>query len=141
MTLFALAITTTALTAFAALTPNTAQAHAYHTPEVCSTASTELCAHLGFKVEPSSTDATEFMLHFMPAASLDPKEIKDVTVTLWMEVGGQTYGSAPATVKMLDYIRYTVSDVHFVTPGEWQVKIGFNYLGTAHEITIPVQVK
>ncbi|MBK7891132.1 MAG: FixH family protein [Bdellovibrionales bacterium] len=138
MKLFAIAIATAALTAFA---PTTAKAHSYHTPQVCSATSADLCAHLGFKAEPNSTDATEFMLHFMPAASLDPKEIKNVTVTLWMDMGGHGHGSSPVTITMLDYIRYTVSDAYFVMQGEWQVKVGFDYLGTAHEIVIPVEVK
>ena len=138
MKLLAIAITAAALTALA---PTTANAHAYHTPEVCAANSRELCAHLGFKAEPNSTDATEFMLHFMPAASLDPKEIKNVAVSLWMDMGGHSHGSSPVTLKMIDFIRYTVSEAYFVMPGEWQVKVGFEYLGTAHEIVIPVEVK
>lgn len=138
MKLFAIAITAAALAAFA---PITAKAHSYHTPQVCSATSADLCAHLGFKAEPNSTDATEFMLHFMPAAGVDAKEIKNVTVKLWMDMGGHGHGSSPVTITQGDDVHYAVSDAYFVMPGEWQVKVGFDYLGTAHEIVIPVEVK
>ncbi len=125
----------------ASFLPTQAEAHPYHTPNVCSTTAPEVCAHLGFKAEPSASSVQEFMLHFMPESSVDVKEIANVTVSLWMEMGPDSHGSSPVTITQGNDVHYMVKDVYFLMPGIWQVKIGFEYKGTAHQIVIPVEAK
>ncbi len=118
-----------------------AEAHSGHTPNVCSTTAPSVCAHLGFDAEPNSTDAWSFMLHFMPAAGIDPKLITNVSVKLWMDMGSHSHGSSPVTVNPVDDVHYEVTDGYFPMSGPWQVKVGFTYQGTNHEIIVPLSVK
>lgn len=119
---------------------STSRAHSGHTPNVCSATASAVCAHLGFDAEPNSTDSWSFMLHFMPAAGVDPKLITSVSAKLWMDMGSHSHGSSPVTIAAIDDVHYQVTDAYFPMAGPWQVKVGFTYDSINHEIIIPVMV-
>jgi hypothetical protein len=128
---------------FAYSSPSGAQtmiAHSGHTPNVCSATAASVCAHLGYEAEPNSTDSWSFMLHFMPAAGVDPKLITNVSVKLWMDMGSHSHGSSPVTLAGIDDVHFQVTDAYFPMAGPWQVKVGFTYENNSHEIVIPVTV-
>lgn len=121
------------------LATQNANAHSYHTPNFCSATANTVCAHLGSETVPNSTDESILMLHFMPKAGVNVKEITNVAVKLWMDDMG--HGSSPVTVVQLDDVHFEVSKAFFIMPGAWQVKVAFDYQGAKHEIVIPVDVK
>ena len=79
------------------------------------------------------------MLHFMPKAGVNAKEVTNVTVKLWMDDMG--HGSSPVTLKQLDDVHFEVAKAFFVMKGQWQVKVGFDYQGAKHEVVIPVDIQ
>lgn len=133
---FALAV----LTALVVFTPaQKASAHSYHTANVCATTAPEICAHAGFAKQPTATDITSFMLHFMP--TVDPTLISKVGVQLWMPMPGHSHPGAPVTVTPKDAVHFEVSNAGFMSmPGPWQIKVSFDYQGAAHELILPIDV-
>jgi hypothetical protein len=115
-------------------------AHNGHTPNYCSVTASTVCAHLGFDTKPNSSDAWEFMLHFMPATGIDPKLITNVSVKLWMDMGSHSHGSSPVTLTGVDDVHYHVTEAYFPMAGAWQVKVGFTFENATHEIIVPVMV-
>ncbi len=53
----------------------------------------------------------------------DPEESEDISFYLWMESMG--HGSSPIFVKRLDKGIYSLSEIYFSMPGDWQLKIDF----------------
>lgn len=119
----------------------TAHAHKLHTPEVCTTGTNQVCAHLGYDNEPDTTKESEFMLHFMGKA-MDPKLISNVTVKILMNMPGHTHGGPPVVVtatKTADH--FTLTKVNFTMAGGWQIVVDFNYDKVANTLIIPIVVK
>lgn len=129
-----------AISLIATFSTSNANAHREHTPDVCSLTSSSVCAHLGFETKPNSTDAWSFMLHFVPAAGIDPKLITNVTVKLWMNMGSHSHGSSPVTIATVGDAHFQVTDAYFPMSGLWEVKVGFSFENATHEIVIPVMV-
>lgn len=115
-------------------------AHSEHTPDVCSATASTVCAHLGFETKPNSSDAWEFMLHFVPSSGVDPKLITNVSVKLWMDMGSHSHGSSPVTLVGVDDVHYKITEAYFPMSGPWQVKVGFMFENVNHEIIVPVMV-
>lgn len=115
-------------------------AHAHHTANFCSMTAPDICAHLGFEVEPNSTDELIFMLDFAPSKN-DPALITNVTVKLNMDMPGMQHGARSVTIVPADAAHYEVSKAYFSMPGQWQVKVGFTYNGAVHEVIVLVDVR
>lgn len=119
---------------------SSAEAHAYHTANVCSATAPAICAHVGAASEPNSTTEMEFMLHFMPNG-VNAKEITNVAVQLWMEMGTKSHPGAPVVVTPQNESHYQVSKAKFFMAGPWSIKASFDYNGARHEIAIPIEAK
>ncbi len=130
----------TVLTIMPLLSIPTALAHAHHTANFCSATAADVCAHLGFNAEPNSTSEAIFMLDFAPS-KIDPALITNVTVKLVMDMNGTSHSARPVIIKAVNAAHYEVSKVYFSMTGPWIVKAGFDYLGSSHEVIIPIDVK
>lgn len=121
-----------------------AEAHAHHTASYCSATAPDICAHLGYKDEPNTTDAASFMLHFTPAAAANVTLLTDVAVELSMEMmhNGQVmrHGSSPVTITPVDEVHFQVTDAYFLMSGTWDVVVTFKYDGVEHMLSIPMPV-
>jgi hypothetical protein len=116
-----------------------AQAHAHHSATICSSTAAEICAHLGYDAI-TTADEAAMMLHFMPKA-VDPSLITNVTVKLMMDMGGSPHGSSPVTLKQVDSAHIQISKAFFPMAGVWEVRIGFDYAASKHQLVIPLEVK
>jgi len=56
-----------------------------HTANYCSTTNEKTCAHLRFEKWPTSTEASEFIVHVMSPSN---SQVTDVKVKLWMDMNG-----------------------------------------------------
>jgi hypothetical protein len=122
------------------LTANQAQAHSHHTESACSNELTDVCAHLGYNVEPNPSDPWIFMLHFQ-SPNLDPSQLKQVSVSLWMDMGHHSHGSSPVTVSEKTPTHFLVQDAFFPMSGAWQVKVSFLYQGKNGDLIVPIMVQ
>ncbi len=122
----------------ALLTLNTSVAQAeLHTPNYCSGASTQICAHLGYRAPFTTSEEGVFVVHI-----LDQTEVSNLQVSVWMDMGGgQGHGSAPVEVQALGDNHFQVQNAWFVMEGKWLVRITFDSNNQSHEISIPVLVK
>ncbi len=53
----------------------------------------------------------------------DPVDSEDISFYLWMESMG--HGSSPIVIKRIDKGIYSLSEIYFSMPGDWQLKIDF----------------
>ncbi len=110
-----------------------------HTPNVCSATAATTCAHLRFDQYPVSSVANEFIVHIMSERN---EQVQNVSVKLWMDMGGHGHGSAPVQIEALDELNhFHISNAWFVMRGTWQVIVNFTDAGVAQTITIPVTIK
>lgn len=129
----AMAIMVLGLMSFPAL------AHDHHTKSFCVAEGTDICAHLGYNEEFTTEKAYSFVWHM---TSLDSKDIKDLKLDLWMDMGhGHGHGSAPLEWAQFGPGKYSVSNAYFVMTGEWQVRAEFTLRGQSHQLIIPVQIQ
>ena len=82
-----------------------------------------ICVDIKWEVQPSDTDAGVFNLHFYDPQAvtqlIDPAY--SVAVVLWMPSMG--HGSSPVKVEKLENGIYKASNVFFVMPGDWEIRI------------------
>jgi hypothetical protein len=82
-----------------------------------------LCVDITWEVQPTEDAAGSFLLKFYsaatPEAALDPQA--KVTVVLWMP--GMGHGSSPVTVTPVSPGVYRATNVYFVMPGDWEIRI------------------
>ncbi|MNL12420.1 hypothetical protein D3C87_1332870 [compost metagenome] len=76
-----------------------------------------------WEVQPTDEAASAFLLKFYsantPEVALDPQA--KVTVVLWMPSMG--HGSSPVTVTPVAPGVYRATNVYFVMPGAWEIRI------------------
>lgn len=106
-----------------------------HTPDVCSAQNPDVCAHLGLHQELKSTVANQFIVDIMTPGG---EAFTNLKVVLWMPDMG--HGSSPVTMKDLGNNHYLVSDAWFLMPGNWVVKLNFDFAGQNLDIEIPLQI-
>jgi hypothetical protein len=82
-----------------------------------------LCVDITWEVQPTEDAAGTFLLKFYsadaPATALDPQA--KVAVVLWMPAMG--HGSSPVTVTQVSPGVYRATNVFFVMPGDWEIRI------------------
>lgn len=107
-----------------------------HTPDFCSVKNPQVCAHLGLHKVLKSTEAGQFLVDIMtPNAEL----YTNLKVDLWMPDMG--HGSSPVTLKQLRHNYYLVTDAWFMMPGNWVVRLNFDFKGENLDIEIPMEIK
>ena len=83
----------------------------------------QLIVQLEFKNAPKDSEMNTFSLKFYSAA--DPQtsvEInQDVKVILWMPSMG--HGSSPVKVQKINSGLYQATQVYFIMPGDWEIRI------------------
>jgi hypothetical protein len=79
-----------------------------------------ICVQLTWEKQPSDSEKGIFTLRF--SLNESPANLANAPkVVLWMPSMG--HGSAPVTVQAVSADFYRVSDVYFVMPGEWEIRI------------------
>lgn len=90
-------------------------------------AQSDLCANIEFTKGPFDGLESQFLLKVYGAKDmvlLDPAELK---VDLWMYMGHHGgHGSAPVKVVKQDVGTYYVSEVYFIMPGRWNIRVWVN---------------
>lgn len=110
-----------------------------HTDTFCSTVNEKTCAHIRFDKWPTSTEASEFIVHVMSPSN---SQIADVKVKLWMDMNGHGHGSSPVKLETLEEMNhFLVQDAYFVMRGNWQVIVTFTDAGMNEKIIIPLSIK
>ncbi len=115
-----------------------AQAHQFHSENVCSTQIQGLCVHLGYNSEPVINQSAEFMVHFESQTGLDMQKIESVSIDLWMPDHG--HGSSPVQVRRLNSDHFLLSDAWFVMPGLWQIRINVSFDGQQDQLLVPIEI-
>lgn len=106
-----------------------------HSDTVCSDKSAAICAHLGLPKTLKSTEEAKFIAHVEIA---NEALVTNMAVSLWMPEMG--HGSSPVELKDAGTNHYIVSKAYFTMPGNWLVKLSFEFEGVQHSIDIPVVV-
>lgn len=75
----------------------------------------KICFSLNWNSAPSSKESNSFELEFS-----EPLEEK-LLIKLWMPSMG--HGSAPVTITHRDPKHISVSNVYFIMPGDWEIRI------------------
>ena len=82
-----------------------------------------LCVDITWEVQPTEDAAGSFLLKFYsantPEVAMDPQS--KVSVVLWMPAMG--HGSSPVTVTQVSQGVYRATNVFFVMPGAWEIRI------------------
>lgn len=82
-----------------------------------------MCVDLAWTVSPTDSAAGEMTLKFYGsdavAAPVEPSYA--VSVVLWMPAMG--HGSSPVRVEKLENGIYKASNIFFVMPGEWEIRV------------------
>ncbi|WII71622.1 serine protease spb1 [Bdellovibrio sp. 22V] len=82
---------------------------------------------------PSSSEASSLLLSF---ASPLPAEL---SALLWMPSMG--HGSAPVKIEKLDETHYRITNIYFIMPGDWEVRLYLKKNSqTVDELFIPLMV-
>lgn len=106
-----------------------------HTPNVCSTKNPDVCAHLGLYGTLKSSVANQFIVDIMTPNAAPFQNLK---VVLWMPDMG--HGSSPVTMQDIGNNHYLVTDAWFIMPGQWTVKLNFDFGGENLDIEIPLEI-
>lgn len=81
------------------------------------------CVDITWEVQPTDDAAGSFLLKFYsantPEVAVDPQA--KVAVVLWMPSMG--HGSSPVTVTPVSAGVYRATNVYFVMPGAWEIRI------------------
>jgi hypothetical protein len=82
-----------------------------------------LCVDITWEAKPTDDAAGSFLLKFYsanaPETALDPQA--KVAVVLWMPAMG--HGSSPVTVTQVSPGVYRATNIYFVMPGDWEIRI------------------
>lgn len=110
-----------------------------HTDNFCSATNEKTCAHLRLEKWPTSTEASEFIVHVVTPSNT---QVTNVKVKLWMDMNGHGHGSSPVTLQPLEELNhFLVQDAYFVMRGNWQVIVTFTDAGISEKIVIPLTIK
>ncbi|WP_374073462.1 serine protease spb1 [Bdellovibrio bacteriovorus] len=94
-----------------------------------------ICARLQWTKTPNSTEAQEFLLELQGDTSL----FDDISIILWMPSMG--HGSAPVKIEKLSATQYRITNVYFIMPGDWDVRMSLKKSGqTLDQLFIPLMV-
>jgi len=120
------------------LTAGTSFAHD-HSTTVCSPTNKNVCAHLGLDKPLNSKEEGVFMAHVMtPNDTL----VQNFKLDLWMDMGsGHGHGSSPVDMNDLGKNKFEISNAWFVMPGNWLVRMDFEFEGTHQHLQIPIVIK
>lgn len=80
----------------------------------------QFCVNLVWEKVPTDTEKGVFTLQFSLNEAAT-ELLQAPSVVLWMPSMG--HGSSPVTVNPVDKGLYRISDVYFVMPGEWEIRI------------------
>lgn len=97
-----------------------------------------LCAAVFWRVLPRDGEMAAFQLQFAQANNALLKEPSgELKVFLWMPSMG--HGSSPVTLSKTESVGiYSVTDVYFVMPGAWEIRVQIKAGdGTISELHIP----
>ena len=108
-----------------------------HSQVVCAANNSQICAHLGFLTALNTQTEAKFYAHITAPQG---QEVKDLKVSLWMEMAGHGHGAAPVDVTSVEFNKYKVENAWFVMAGTWQVQLRFQIGSEAYLISIPVSV-
>lgn len=110
-----------------------------HTDNFCSAVNAKTCAHLRLEKWPTSTEASEFILHVLTPSNT---QVTNLKVKLWMDMNGHGHGSSPVKLETLEELNhFLVQDAYFVMRGKWQVIVTFTDEGINEKIIIPLDIK
>lgn len=121
------------LTTFLLMNPFSAQAQA---SEYCAKNEKPSCIQLTQENPFTSQSEGEFDLQI-----LEPNEIFDLEVILWMDMGGgHGHGTGPVEIQNLGSNRFHIRNAWFVMKGQWFIKLRFTSADRLQEISIPVAI-
>lgn len=106
-----------------------------HSADVCSRVNPAVCAHVGHMTSFSSSDEVQFKAHVMTPQN---QAISGFSLDLWMP--GMGHGSSPVQLKQLGPNLFQVTKAYFVMPGQWVIRMRFEFGGAAHLIEVPVNI-
>lgn len=106
-----------------------------HSPDVCSRANPDVCAHIGHMSSFTTAGEAQFVAHIQAPQN---QQVSDVKIELWMPDMG--HGSRPVAVRQFGVNKYHVTKAYFMMAGLWEVRVRFAFGGTNHEIFIPVNI-
>lgn len=92
------------------------------------------CATLTWQNPPSSTGSSPFTLQFQ-----NPLTTEQLSVVLWMPSMG--HGSAPVTISTSDQQTFQITDVYFIMPGDWEVRIYLQNGATTEQYFVPLMLQ
>jgi hypothetical protein len=115
-----------------------AQAHQFHTPNYCHSEQKDLCAHVGYNLQPKANEEFQFMVHVM-APDVELEKISDLGVELDMPSMG--HGSAPVSVERKDLRHFAVTQAYFLMEGEWMINIDIKKEGQTYRLQIPFLIQ
>lgn len=100
----------------------------------CSIQFSGNCATLTWQTQPSSSGSSPFTLQFQT-----PLTTEQLSVVLWMPSMG--HGSAPVTISSSDQQTFSVTDVYFIMPGDWEVRIYLQNGATTEQFFVPLMLQ
>ncbi|MBC7466327.1 MAG: hypothetical protein H7256_10075 [Bdellovibrio sp.] len=108
------------------------------TPAVCADAALSVCATLHFVSVINTSTEGEFIVH---VTTPNETPISGLKVSLWMNMGGHSHGSAPVEIAAMNETnQFKISNAWFVMSGPWLVQVEFIADAQAFKLTIPVTV-
>ena len=104
-----------------------------HTPDVCSTADKEVCAHIGHMSGMKTKVEGKFLVH------ITAPKIENFKMDLWMP--DHKHGTSPVTVTPKGKNKFEITKAEFSMPGKWHARLTFDSNKKPHAIEIPLDIK
>ncbi|MCB0393996.1 MAG: FixH family protein [Bdellovibrionales bacterium] len=92
-----------------------------------------LCFNVIWSEGPATNGESKMKIRFWLAEDAENVNVEGLEVELWMPEHG--HGSSPTTVNSIELGSYEVSDVYFIMPGFWEVRITAVVNGNRKSIT------
>ena len=106
--------------------------------EVCSSRNPQICVQLHFQNGADSKTEADFILEIKTPQDVN---ITDPKVVLWMDMGGMGHRGAPVDMQALGGNRFKITNVWFVMPGLWLVKVDFNFQNDSNHFEFPINIE
>lgn len=109
-----------------------------HTAPVCADVNPGVCTHLKLLSVINTSTEGEFIVH---VTTPNDVLVSDLKVSLWMNMGGHSHGSAPVEIAAMDEANhFKISNAWFVMSGPWLVQVEFTLDGQPYKLAVPVTV-
>ncbi|MGE5085302.1 MAG: FixH family protein [Bacillota bacterium] len=101
---------------------------------ICNETAT-ICAQLQYLTDINASNEGKFQV---VVTTPQQESVQNFKLDLWMQMGHHGHGSSPVEIAEVGPNQFTISNAWFVMPGQWNVRVDFDFQGEHQHLEIPV---